>query len=89
MHVAPRAQPDDGLFDVVSIERGGLGGTVGLLRHMYGDTLLEQRGIWHTRGRKVVAESLDTEPVLLDVDGEAPGRLPATFEVRPGALRLR
>ena len=26
---------------------------------------------------------------LLDVDGEQPGRLPATFEVLPGALRLQ
>lgn len=89
MHVAPRAEPDDGLFDVVAIERSGVLGNVGLLKHMYGDSLLEQHGIWYSRGRKVVAESLDAAPVLLDVDGEAPGRLPATFEIRPGALRLR
>ena len=89
MQVAPHAQPDDGLFDVVAIERSGVRGNVGLLKHMYGDTLLEQDGVWHTRGRKVVAEPLDGVPVLLDVDGEAPGRLPATFEIRPGALRLR
>lgn len=88
MQVAPEAVPDDGLFDVVAIERSGLG-NLGLLKHMYGDTLLQQSGIWHTRGCKVVAESLDDEPVLLDVDGEAPGRLPATFEIRPGALQLR
>jgi len=29
------------------------------------------------------------EEVLLDVDGEQPGRLPATFEILPGALRLQ
>jgi diacylglycerol kinase family enzyme len=27
--------------------------------------------------------------VLLDVDGEAPGRLPATFELLAGALQVR
>jgi diacylglycerol kinase family enzyme len=27
--------------------------------------------------------------VLLDVDGEVPGRLPATFEVQPSALMVR
>ena len=45
----------------------------------------------HARARRVVAEPLDPrgEPVLLDVDGEAPGRLPATFEMRAGALLLR
>jgi diacylglycerol kinase family enzyme len=26
--------------------------------------------------------------VLLDVDGEQPGRLPATFEILPGAVRM-
>jgi diacylglycerol kinase family enzyme len=30
-----------------------------------------------------------SDHVLLDIDGEAPGRLPATFEVRPAALHLR
>ncbi len=39
------------------------------------------------RGRKVIAES--DEEVLLDVDGEAPGRLPATFEIVPASVRLR
>ncbi len=38
------------------------------------------------RGRKLVATT--SEEVLLDVDGEAPGRLPATFEVLPGAIKL-
>lgn len=89
MHVAPRAELDDGVFDVVAIERAGIRGNLALLRHLYGDTLLEQPGVWHGRGRKIIAEALDAEPVLLDVDGEAPGRLPATFEIRPGALRLR
>jgi diacylglycerol kinase family enzyme len=27
--------------------------------------------------------------VLLDVDGEAPGRLPTSFEVMPGALKWK
>jgi diacylglycerol kinase (ATP) len=27
--------------------------------------------------------------VRLDVDGEAPGTLPARFEILPGALRIR
>ncbi|TIO13205.1 MAG: diacylglycerol kinase family lipid kinase, partial [Mesorhizobium sp.] len=26
---------------------------------------------------------------LVDVDGESPGRIPATFEILPGALTLR
>jgi diacylglycerol kinase family enzyme len=42
------------------------------------------------RGRKITAEPADpADEVLLDVDGEAPGRLPATFEIVPRGLLLR
>ena len=40
------------------------------------------------RGRKVVAVPLGSE-VLIDADGEAPGRLPATFTLIPGGLNFR
>jgi len=41
------------------------------------------------RARTVTATPLGPEPVLIDVDGEGPGRLPARFEMMPGALTLR
>ena len=41
------------------------------------------------RARKVEATNTDGGEVLLDVDGEAPGRLPATFELIPGGLKVR
>jgi diacylglycerol kinase family enzyme len=37
-------------------------------------------------GRKIEAFSL--KPVLLDVDGEQPGRLPVEIEIMPSALRM-
>ena len=40
------------------------------------------------RGRSVAAEPLDGE-VMLDVDGEAPGRLPAKFTLIPGGIPFR
>ena len=41
-------------------------------------------------GRKLVATPASgTGEVLLDVDGEAPGRLPATFRLLPSAIRLQ
>ena len=42
------------------------------------------RAIWNGQ---VLAES--DERVLLDVDGEQPGMLPATFECLPGAIRIK
>jgi diacylglycerol kinase (ATP) len=90
MHIAPEAVLDDGLFDVVGLEDLSILDQARLMPHLYRGTLLGHEGITHVRGARVVAEPADwSGPVLLDVDGEAPGALPATFEIRPGAIRLR
>lgn len=89
MHVAPRAVIDDGLFDVVALTSTAWRGLPKMGR-IYAGTHLPGADVWHTRGAKVVAEpAVPGERVLIDCDGEAPGALPATFEVRVGALRLR
>ena len=42
------------------------------------------------QGSRIVATPVDNDAeVLLDVDGEAPGALPATFELLPKVLKLR
>ena len=89
MQIAPRAEIDDGYFDVVGIENLSVLEQTRLTPHLYGGSILGQPGITFARGKKLVAEPADTTPVLLDVDGEAPGRLPATFEIRVGAIQLR
>ena len=89
MHIAPEASLDDGLFDVVSLERQGLAEQLTLARPLYDGTLLQQSGVEFTRGTTIRAEPLEGLAVELDVDGEAPGRLPATFELRSGVLQLR
>jgi YegS/Rv2252/BmrU family lipid kinase len=90
MQIAPRAEIDDGLFDIVGLENVDLGQQLRLTPHLYTGTLLGKKGVSYTRGRVVKAEPVDArDHVLLDVDGEAPGRLPARFEVRAGALHLR
>ncbi len=89
MHIASRATIDDGLFDVVAIQSSAIESLRDPLS-VYLGTHLTKESVWHTRGARVFAEPARAgERVLLDVDGEAPGQLPATFEVRPGALRLR
>ncbi len=90
MHVAPEARLDDGLFDVVTMHALGLRAAARLTPRLYRGTHLGQAGVEHVRGRVVVAEPIEpTDHVLLDVDGEAPGRLPARFELKKGALLLR
>lgn len=90
MHIAPEAEIDDGLFDVVGLENLSVMDQAKLTPDLYRGTLLGKPGVSHTRGRRVVAEPADWGgPILLDVDGEAPGALPATFTLKAGAVRLR
>lgn len=90
MHVAPDARLDDGLFDVVTMHAASLARAARITPRLYRGTHIGEDGVDHARGRVVVAEPIDpSEHVLLDVDGEAPGRLPARFENKAGALLLR
>ncbi|MEM9189719.1 MAG: diacylglycerol kinase family protein [Myxococcota bacterium] len=89
MKVAPQAKIDDGLLDVVSIGDLNVVEQARFTPHLYRGTHLGRAKVGHRTGVTVRARSLDGEPVLIDVDGEALGRLPATFWVRPDALRLR
>ncbi|MBN1772608.1 MAG: diacylglycerol kinase family lipid kinase [Deltaproteobacteria bacterium] len=90
MQIAPDAALDDGLFDVVTLPGQTLADYLLRGHRVYAGTHVTMPGVTVERARRVVAEPFDPdEPVLLDVDGEAPGRLPATFELRTGLLRLK
>lgn len=89
MMVAPDARIDDGLFDVTVWK--GLGFKDFLLRkHMlYDGSHVRLPNTRRTRARVVEAEPLSGARVLLDVDGEQPGMLPARWTIVPRALTLR
>jgi diacylglycerol kinase family enzyme len=90
MHIAPLARLDDGVFDVVSIGDIGAAELALRLHRVYAGTHLDTPKVLCRRARRVVAEPVDpSERVLLDVDGEQPGSLPATFELLPGAVRVK
>jgi YegS/Rv2252/BmrU family lipid kinase len=87
MFMAPNAEVDDGLFDVVAM--GDLGLTDLLLRgqRIYAGTHLTMPKVSHRRAAMVRAEPATSGQIVeLDVDGETPGILPATFQVIPRAL---
>ncbi len=89
MHIAPRARLDDGLFDVVVQEQAGIN-EVFSIRDLYSGRSASWPTVQAARGQKVEVFPLDPEEhVLLDVDGEQPGGLPATFRVVPKAVRLK
>ena len=84
MKIAPNAKLDDGLFDVVLIK--GMK-TLEFFRNVwkiYTGTHLSHPKISLIRGRKIEAIAEDDEDeVLIEIDGEQLGKLPATFEIIP------
>jgi YegS/Rv2252/BmrU family lipid kinase len=89
MKIARDAQPDDGVFDVVVQQRAGLP-EFARLPELYDGRIADWTTVATARGALVTARPTDPGlEVLLDIDGEQLGRLPATFRIRPGAVKLR
>jgi len=89
MRIAPRSDPADGALDLVAMPYLTPLRALGLLAKVYSGTALDDSRVIWRRVAGVTLEPLDGGEVLLDVDGEQPGRLPATFEVLPKALIVR
>jgi YegS/Rv2252/BmrU family lipid kinase len=90
MRIAPDAVPDDARFDVVLVDHGGKLELIRSLGAIYTGAHVASPRVTVRRAARIVATPAPgAGPVLLDVDGETPGRLPATFEMMPQALRLR
>ena len=89
MRVAPNAELDDGMFDVIAMGDLGFGDLLSSGRRLYQGTHLTMDKVTARRARVVEAEPIEPGAVIeLDVDGENPGRLPARFELVPAALWL-
>ncbi|MDY7095333.1 MAG: diacylglycerol kinase family lipid kinase [Acidobacteriota bacterium] len=86
--VAPRAEIDDGLLDVVIFQARRIGELMALApRALAGKHLEDPEGrVSFFRARRV---RLDSRPQMpFNVDGELVGEGPADFEVLPGAIQL-
>ena len=89
MWIAPDAVVDDGRFDVVVVRGGGLGFWVKNILKLYSGEHRHLPEVQITRGTKVSANpSTPGEKVFIDLDGEQPGVLPATWEMVPAAVDL-
>jgi diacylglycerol kinase (ATP) len=89
MMIAPDAKVNDGLLDIVNV------GDIGTLKVLLNAWSL-YRGTHHrldevksTLARLVEVSPMGDETVLIETDGELPGRLPAVYEVVPAAMRVR
>lgn len=86
MCVAPDALVNDGLFHVTVIGDLSLPEVFWHLPKLYDGRIKEMEKVFMVTGKRVGATS--DERVLLDVDGEQPGRLPVKIEIVPAALRI-
>jgi diacylglycerol kinase (ATP) len=92
MQIAPSANPSDGLFSVVIIGGAPKGKAMAEMKLLYTGEHVNRPHVRCLQGRKVMAAPVaETRglAVLIELDGEAAGRLPATFEILPRALNLR
>ena len=90
MKIAPDAKLTDGKLDIVSI------GDLSALKifasapRIYTGSHLSMPEVSHALARKVTVRASDrTAEVALELDGELPGKLPATFQIIPEVLRVR
>ena len=87
MHAAPQAELDDGLLDLLMLKEISLAKFLWHLPKIYRGTHLELPEIYFRKVRKFTA--ISSEQVILDIDGESPGYLEATFEILPKILKLQ
>src|SRR5207247_11458109 len=87
MMICPKAEPDDGLFDVLLIGDLTKRDLMLTLPKTYRGTHLPHPKAEVLRGAHVEVDAAETLPI--ELDGEQPGTTPVRFEVVPRALRLR
>lgn len=89
MLIAPDAAIDDGLFEIAIVRGSGKAALIRQIPKLYSGTHVRLPIVTMLKGRRIVLEPADgARPALVDIDGESPGRIPATFEILPGALEV-
>lgn len=90
MQIAPAAKVNDGQFDVVNI--GDLGTLKIILNgySLYTGGHLNLAEVNSRKAKRIEISPYDSnEEILIETDGELPGRLPAVYEIVPNALSVR
>jgi YegS/Rv2252/BmrU family lipid kinase len=90
MKICPDAQLDDGALDLVTVGDLTRAQVLANIGRLFSGTHLELEQVKHARITRVTVEPVEPDATIpIEMDGETPGFLPATFEVLPGALRIR
>ena len=87
MMVGPDADPSDGQFDMVTIALTKL--DMARFNSIYKGKHLSNPKVDCWRGAVVEAAPVGDVDVFIEADGEVFGKLPARFEILPGAFRMK
>lgn len=85
--IASEASPEDGLLDLIVLERGGFQPLIEFLMAVLGLRRRLPRGVHRRKLQRLRLES-EAQPVPLQIDGDPGFALPAMIEVLPRALEL-
>jgi diacylglycerol kinase (ATP) len=90
MKIAPEAKLDDELFDIVLVKGMKVMEFLMNIWRIYAGTHLSHPKILLHRGKKIEASPEDSHSdVLIEIDGERVGKLPATFEIIPRSIPIK
>lgn len=89
MKIAPDARITDGFFNVVNI--GDIKTLKILLKAhtLYRGTHYDLPEVKNSLAKKIEVSPINNQQIHIETDGELPGKLPATFEIIPNALKIR
>jgi YegS/Rv2252/BmrU family lipid kinase len=90
MKICPGAKLDNGSLDLVVVGDFTRFDVLTKVRRLYDGSHLSLEEVSNYTVRRLEAAPVEVDEVVpIELDGETPGRLPATFEVLPAALRVR
>jgi YegS/Rv2252/BmrU family lipid kinase len=90
MKIAPDASMVDGRLDLIVVRKLSFGKILAQGPRLYAGAHLSLPEVHHRLATTARAWPAGSDvDVLLEVDGESPGTLPAQFQIRPKALRVR
>jgi YegS/Rv2252/BmrU family lipid kinase len=90
MKIAPKAELDDGMYDIVLVRGMKALEFFRNVWKIYAGTHLSHPKISWFRGRKIEAIPADEDQkVLIEIDGEQVGSLPASFEIMPRCFNVK
>ncbi|MEM7154373.1 MAG: diacylglycerol kinase family protein [Myxococcota bacterium] len=90
MWIAPKAELDDGQLEVIYTGDISTGRMLGLLGKVFAGKHIGHPKVTAKRGQRLHLRGVrDEDRVLVELDGEQPGRLPAELWIVPRGIRVR